>query len=430
MPKPLSVLVLGGGSRGRTYSAYSLQYPGEMEVIGIADPKPDVRAYFASRYDLDSEHQFADWRDALSKERMADAVFICTLDDDHTEPALRAMELGYDILLEKPMAMRLHENVRLVQKAEEMGRKMQIGHVLRYTPFWRTLRDVVQSGMIGEVVSLDHRENLHFTHMAHSFVRGNWRNTQVAAPMILAKCCHDFDILLWILRDEVNYINSFGSLKYFTPENAPEGSTAHCTDGCAVADQCKYYAPNIYAHAGDDYRLNIISLTPTREARYEALLTSPYNRCVYRCDNNVVDHQAVTMELKSGATISMLMQGQSEEECRTMRWDGTKATLTARFATDRYQIQVKHHLTGRTEEIPVPIYDTSGHGGGDSGIVRSFLNYVRGNIDDTVTTARESLESHLLAFAAEDARLNRQTIYMPEYRSNAEASAREFYSVS
>ena len=271
---------------------------------------------------------FHDWQSLLaSGSREATAIINCTMDRMHYESTMKMLDMGYDVLLEKPMAPVLGENLRLVRKAEETGRLLQICHVLRYTPFWQALRRVVQSGKLGRIISVSHRENLAYYHMAHSFVRGNWRNLATSGPMILCKCCHDFDVLLWILQKKVAYIQSFGSLTHFRPENAPEGATERCADGCAVADTCKYEATKRYARDGEGWPLNAVSTIPTAAARLEQLKTDWYGRCVYLCDNDVVDHQSVNMEMEDGTTVSLVMNGQSDEECRTMRWDGTQATL-------------------------------------------------------------------------------------------------------
>lgn len=424
---PLDAIVIGAGSRGQAYSKFALKYPAELEVTAVAEPADDRRYRIASEHDLPEERTFSTWEEALSHGKLAKTLINCTMDRTHMESTLAALNAGYDILLEKPMSPVLEENVRLVQVAEDLGRHLQICHVLRYSPFWQKIREIVRSGVLGRIVSVDHRENLWFFHMAHSYVRGNWREMESSGPMILAKCCHDFDILYWILGKQVVWLNSFGSLTHFKPENAPEGATLRCTDPCPVADQCKYYAPRVYASDHNGWPHNAVSLTPTVEARMEALRTGPYGKCVYHTDNDVVDHQTVNMELEDGTTVTLTMQGQGDEECRSMRYDGTKATLYAKFSQTDPKITIKHHLTGEIEHIFVESTDESAHGGGDFGIVRSFVNAVNGKPDDSVTTARESLESHLLAFAAEESRLTHQTINMAEYRARVDADTRKLY---
>lgn len=424
----IDAVILGAGSRGQVYGAFALNHPQELVVSAVAEPLADRRQRMAVQHDLPDSRCFEDWESLIQAGPLAKTLINCTMDRMHMDSTLAALDAGYDVLLEKPMSPVLEENVRLVQVAEDKGRLLQVCHVLRYSPFWQTLREIVQSGRLGRIISVDHRENLHFVHMAHSFVRGNWREEASSGPMILAKCCHDFDILYWILRRNVIRLNSFGSLTYFKPENAPHGATLRCTDGCPVADDCKYYAPRIYGNATDGWPYNAVSLTPSVEARMEALRTGPYGRCVYHCDNDVVDHQTVNMLLEDDITVTLTMQGQGNEEGRTMRYDGTDATLYGRFVHGRYKITIHHHLTGQVEDVPIIARDSSGHGGGDFGIVRSFVNAVKGQPDDSVTTARESLESHLLAFAAEEARLNHTVIDMAEFRARVEADTRRLYS--
>jgi predicted dehydrogenase len=352
--------------------------------------------------------------------QVADALLNCTLDRMHLDSTLPALELGYDVLLEKPMANTLASNVRLVQAAEQQGRLLMICHVLRYTAFYSALHDIIASGRLGEIITVEHRENVVYWHMAHSFVRGNWRNSELESPMILAKCCHDLDILYWNLGP-VARLNSFGSLKHYRPENSPPGATQRCTDGCPVADDCPWYAPRLYLR-DDDYvgwPINVISQDTSLAARRRALETGPYGRCVYHCDNDVVDHQTVNMELESGATAVLFMHGHSHQEGRTMRYDGTRATLRGKSG---YQggdaIEIHDHLTGKIERIN-PEAGASGHGGGDTGIMEAFVKALRDPAAG-MTTARESLESHLMSFAAENARQDGTIVDMDEFRQQAE----------
>lgn len=414
----IDTIIVGAGGRGNAYGDFALEHPQEMRVVGVAEPDAFRRERFVRRHDIAPDMVFNDWQSLLeSGDKKAATVINCTMDRFHFESTTKMLELGYDVLLEKPMTPVLEENVRLVQQAEATGRVLQICHVLRYTPFWQTLRGVFQSGALGRVISVTHRENLTYYHMAHSFVRGNWRSEGTSGPMILSKCCHDFDVLLWILQQKVSSLSSFGSLTHFRPEYAPAGATQRCTDGCPAADSCKYEATRLYVRDEEGWPQNAVSYAASKEVRLEALKTGWYGRCVYFCDNDVVDHQTVSMEMEDGATVTLVMNGQGDEECRTMRWDGTKATLYGKFSARGDEIRIHHHLTGEIEEVPVIARDRSGHGGGDYGIVRSFINTIQGRPDDSVTTARESLESHLLAFAAEEARLDKTVINMNDYRA-------------
>lgn len=420
----VEAIIVGAGGRGDAYASFAIQYPNELRVVGVAEPRHERRQRMADAHRIAPDMIFDDWQSLLESGRKKSAViFNCTMDRLHYPSTLQMLEAGYNVLLEKPISPVLHENVKLIRRGEELGRLLQICHVLRYSPFWQKLREVIDSGVLGQIICVSHMENLMYWHMAHSFVRGNWANEAASGPMILSKCCHDFDILYWLLRKPVVWLSSFGSLSHFRPENAPDGAPERCTDGCPAADTCKFEATRLYVNNTNVWPANIITPIPSSTARLDALRTSPYGRCVYRCDNTVVDHQIVNMELEDGTTVSLTMNGHANEECRTMRYDGTRASLFGKFAESGHIIRIHYHHSGKVEDIPVVGEDQSGHGGGDFGIVRSFINAINGNPDDSITTARDSLESHLLAFAAEESRRSRAIIYMPLYRQQVEVAA-------
>ena len=418
MSKPITAVLIGAGLRGSfAYGPYAMQHPNELQFVAVAEPDPVRRAQFATMHDIPGEQQFASWEDALAKPQMADVVFNTTQDQMHYGSSLAALAAGYDILLEKPMTNTLAETVNLVQTAEKNGRLLQICHVLRYTPFFATLHDILASGRLGNIITVEHRENVAYWHMAHSFVRGNWRNTAQSSPMILAKCCHDLDILYWNMGQPVQRLHSFGSLMHYRPENAPEGATLRCTDGCPV--DCPWDARKHYLDPNrTTWTVMALGTDLSEAGRRKALEEGPYGRCVYHCDNDVVDNQTVNMEFANGTTVVLFMHGHSHKEGRTMRYDGTRATLRGKFEDGTGQIEIHDHLTGECEEVPVPLA-TSGHGGGDYGVVRSFVQDMRGQAA-ALTTARESLESHLMAFAAEESRLEGTMVDMGEFRRRVE----------
>jgi predicted dehydrogenase len=322
------------------------------------------------------------------------------------------------VLLEKPMAVTPEDCMRIVGAGEESGRLLMISHVLRYTPFFSTLHDILQSGRLGEIVAVEQRENVAFWHMAHSYVRGNWSNVERSAPMILAKCCHDLDILVWNMAgNPVKRIQSFGSLLEFRPEKAPPGAPDRCLDGCPVAETCAYFAPRIYLGENTGWPVNTITADLSYESRLHALETGPYGRCVYHSDNDAVDHQVVSMEHANGAIVTLVMQGHSDEEVRTMRYDGTRATLKGRFGAHS-EITVHDHLAGTVETIEIGGGE-GGHGGGDAGLMHAFLTAVHERTG-SLTDARMSLESHLLAFAAEESRSGGSVIDMTGFREAVE----------
>ncbi len=418
MSKPLAAIMIGAGNRGyEAYGPYALAHPDEIRFIAVAEPHDARRARFAQAHAIPPERQFRTWDELVTQGKIADAALICTLDRMHIEPAIAAMEAGYDVLLEKPMATTQADCVQLVQTAERTQRLLQICHVLRYTSFFSTLHDIITSGRLGDIIAFEHRENVAYWHMAHSFVRGNWRNSKIESPMVLAKCCHDMDILYWNLGP-CEQISSFGSLIHYRAENAPEGAPMRCTDGCPIADDCPWYAPRIYLHNYVGWPVSVISEDTSLEARQHALETGPYGRCVYHCDNDVVDCQTVNMEFESGVTGVLFMHGHSHEEGRTMRYDGTRATLRGIFSGLKNSIDIHDHLTGRVEKMDLA-RGIAGHGGGDVGIMAAFVKALH-DPESALTTARESLESHLMAFAAEQARVDNTIVSMDQFRRRAE----------
>ncbi len=465
MSKPLEAILIGAGNRGaEVYGPYALAHREQLRFVAVADPHDARGARFAATHNIPPERQFHTWEDLLAVERLAEAALVCTPDHLHAAPAIAALEAGYDVLLEKPMATTLADCVRLVRTAERTGRLLMICHVLRYTAFFSTIHDILASGRLGDVIAVEHRENVSYWHMAHSFVRGNWRRSSLSSPMILAKCCHDLDLLYWYLGP-CSQVSSVGSLVHYRPENAPPGAPERCTDGCPHADRCPWYAPRLYldlvpllraarrspralerlgaalaldhprltralrrlfpgATAALDYRgwpISVIAEDTSPEARKRALESGPYGRCVYHCGNDVVDHQVVAMQFGYGASAVLVMHGHSHQEGRTMRFDGTRATLRGQFLIHRQEIEVHDHLTGKAETIGPsrgPISGT-GHGGGDARLMSAFLRAVRDR-SHALTTARESLESHVMAFAAEQAREHNHVVDMDAFRRQAE----------
>jgi predicted dehydrogenase len=412
-------VLIGAGQRGTfAYGRAALADPGHLRFVAVAEPDPERRARFATQHDIPPDRCFAGWEELLAAGRLAPALLCCTLDRLHLAPTIAALQTGYHVLLEKPMAVEPGECVGMVRAAERTGRLLMIAHVLRYTAFYAALQGVVAAGRLGDVVTIEHRENVAYWHMAHSYVRGNWNSAARSGPMILTKCCHDLDLLVWLMAgNPVARLHSFGSLLHFRPDRAPAGAPLRCTDGCPAAGSCPYYAPRIYLTDDLGWPTSTISVDLSPEARLHALRTGPYGRCVYHAGNDVVDHQMVSMEHENGATSTLIMHGHAHREERTTRIDGTRATLRARFTYGAdSSITVHDHGAGTVEGVVVPADDGTGHGGGDSGLLRAFARAVRAADSMPPTAARASLESHLLAFAAEQARLSGSIVEMAAYR--------------
>lgn len=408
MMKPITAVVLGAGSRGSTYASYAKEYPDELRITAVAEPREDRRNILADALDISEENRYSSWQELLKQPRMADCAFICTLDDDHTEPAIRAMEMGYHLLLEKPMSNTAEECKKIVETAERTGRKLAVCHVLRYTPFYMMLKSLIDAGRIGEVTTINQIENVGYWHQAHSFVRGNWRTVRETSPMILQKSCHDMDIILWLMGKNCRRVQSFGSLRHFTPENAPAGAPERCLDGCPHADNCPYYAPKLYMDMRrTDWPVDVITTDMSEQGRRKALEEGPYGRCVYHCDNDVVDRQVVNLEFEGGAVATFTMTGLSADFSRQLKIFGTEGQIEADMGTKQI---ILHRFGEEKKVIPLDTeWETSGHGGGDFGIMRDFLQVLR-NGGESKTGAAVSLQSHLICFAAERSRENNTVV--------------------
>jgi len=415
--KPIQTALIGAGGRGiGTFGGFALRNPNEIQFIAVAEPDPGRRTHFARLHNIPAERQFSSWEDILDRPKLCEALIIATMDRLHHAPTIKALDSGYDILLEKPMSNVPLECQQMAQKAQANHRLLMICHVLRYTPFFASIKQILDAGLIGEVVSVQHNENVGYYHQAHSFTRGNWRNSQLSSPMILAKCCHDMDILAWLIGKRCQKISSFGGLHLFKPENAPAGAPARCTDGCPVERQCPYSAIRIYIDEHTDWSDFIRPvMNPAEESKWEALREGPYGRCVYHCDNDVVDHQVVNMEFEGGITVAFTMCGFTADISRSLKIMGTTGELRAHMENN--EIEVRDFVTLNRQVIHTAT--GFGHGGGDDGLLHTFARMVR-STDPTerlqsLTSASASLQSHLMAFAAEQSRLEKRVVDLNEF---------------
>lgn len=408
--KPVTCIILGAGSRGNTYAAWSKEFPEQMRVVGVAEPIPSRQERFAGMYDIPAAHRFPSWDDALAVPKFADAILITTPDQLHHGPAMRGLELGYDILLEKPIATTWQHCSEILAQHARYPRIVAVCHVLRYTEYFRKLREVVASGVLGEVVSIEHLEPVGYWHQGHSFVRGNWRNVATSCPMILAKSCHDLDIIRWLMDEPCLSVASYGSLKHFRKENAPSGSTPRCTDGCAIEKDCPYSALKLYMDMKNTgWPVSVITEDVSEAGRLKALREGPYGRCVYHCDNDVVDHQVLAMEFGKERTASFTMAAFTTGSRRT-RVMGTMGEVTG----DTRYITVENFRNRKKETIDTKLAETgisSGHGGGDYGLMQAFIKAIQHQDASLIASSLEvSMESHKIGFEAERSRLERRIV--------------------
>jgi predicted dehydrogenase len=421
MTEPVEAVVIGAGLRGRdTYGAYALDNPEELRVIAVAEPNLELREVFAEAHRLPRERSFHDWQKLLSRPRLAQVAIIATPDHVHAAPAVAAVEREYDVLLEKPIAPGAVDCLRVVEAADGAGRLLQIGHCLRYTPFYAKVHEIMTSGRLGRLMTLSMAEHVGFWHMTHAFVRGKWGNTKNAAPMILAKCCHDLDLMAWFVGRPCLRVASFGSLRHFRPEDAPPGAPERCTDGCPVEATCVHSALRFYLKEFPGWPWSDVCLATDLESRRRALETGPYGRCVYRAGNDVVDHQVLALEFEDGVTATFAMHGFAAVPSRTIRVSGTLGEL--RGSLERGEIEIHMHGELNPEVITIP-FTPVGHGGGDQGLLRHFVDVVRrGAAEEVLASGRVALESHLIAFAAERSRLERRPAEMADFRAEVAAT--------
>ena len=406
--KSLTAITLGAGNRGNVYGNYALAHPEQIRIVGVAEPIPYRNQRYVDKHGIAAENRFVTWEHVFERPKFADVIIITTPDNLHYGPAMKALEMGYHLLLEKPIAQSWQECRDILDQARRYDRIVAVCHVLRYAPYYRKIKEVLASGTLGTITSVSHFEPIQHQHMAHSYVRGIWRREDLGVPILLAKSCHDLDILRWWLDRSCRHITSFGSLSWFKEENAPAGSTARCTDGCAVEESCPYSALRIYLrkhrHLG---HLDVPSDPATRDAVIlQRLKEGQYGRCVYRCDNTVNDHQVVSMEFEGGVTANFNMEAFTSYAGRRTRIMGTMGDIVgdedvlyiADFRTEAITKWVtKEHAEG-----------LSGHGGGDWGLMRDFVEAASREDKSLLTSTLEaSMESHLMGFLAEKSRRDR-----------------------
>lgn len=466
MKKIPTAILIGAGARGwHAYGEWAYKNRDKLRFVAVAEPRKERREGFADEWDIKKSRRFKDWKELLNAEigKIADACLICTQDRMHTQPALKALELGYDVLLEKPMAATEEDCKKLVHASEKFEQNLRICHVLRYTTMFSKIKKALTDGLIGVIITIQHSENVSPWHFAHAYVRGNWRKAEDSTPVILAKSCHDLDILYWLVESPTKKIQSFGSLSYYTRDNSPDGAPERCTDGCPVAESCPWYAPRLYLYGEPLIQITqrskkrwlrfmgklilnhrrfikvlsylirslksvlnwkywpatVISDDLSKEKKLEALREGPWGRCVYKCDNNVVDHQTVNIEFKNGVTATFTVHGFSFLDGRWIRISGTKGSLLGSFTYGGEKLVHYDHRYRKKEVLWQKDISFQAHSDGDSGLMESFANSLleeENQKKEILTSARASLESHLMGFAAERSRKEDRVVLMDDIR--------------
>ncbi len=406
LDKPVTAITLGAGNRGNVYGGYALQHANQLNIIGVAEPIAIRNERYAQKHTIKTENRFNTWEDVFKKPKFADAVIISTPDNLHYGPCMKALEMGYDILLEKPISPSEKECRDILNLAKKTGRIVAVCHVLRYSPYFVKLKEIMNSGVLGEIISIQHLEPIEHIHMSHSYVRGNWHNSKLTTPIILAKSCHDLDIIRWMLGKPCKSIQAFGNLKWFKEKNAPAGSTARCSDGCAVEDKCPYSALEIYYRK--KLRTHVFDLPDdtNKQADYilQQLKTTNYGRCVYRMDNDQPDHYTTNILFEDGLTAAFSMEAFTSYEGRRTRVMGSLGDIVG----DMSSFVMTDFLTGQKTEWK---QSTDAHGGGDWRLVANWIQAISKN-DSTLLTSTidQSIESHIMGFMAEESRKTNQVM--------------------
>ncbi len=417
--KALTVILIGAGNRGTGYADLMKQMPGKFQVVAVADPVRSRRDHICEQWGLPENRCFTSWQELLAQGKLADLALICTQDQFHLDPALTAIAQGYDLLVEKPVSPDPKDCLKVAQAAKAADVRVVVCHVLRYTPFFQTIKACIDSGRLGEIISINHEECVGNLHQSHSYVRGNWGNRSRSSCMLLAKSCHDIDILQWLIGKKCKKVQSFGALRHFRSENAPVGASDRCIDGCPVAETCLYNAVKLYLDDKENYWFRSTATResdPTDAQVEQTLRTTQYGKCVYKCDNDVVDHQVVNMLFEDDVTVNFTMCAFSRGG-RFIHIMGTKGELRGAM-DDGSPITVYDFQTHQTEVIPMRSKDgvDGGHGGGDAGIVSTLYDYLTGTYTgNAISDIRISVENHLTVFAAEQSREKMCVVDMEEY---------------
>ncbi|HYE05313.1 MAG TPA: Gfo/Idh/MocA family oxidoreductase [Planctomycetota bacterium] len=415
MDRPLTFIILGCGGRGNAFSQSIEANPLFGTVVAVADPDAARRDRVGDRHGVPADMRFASWEEALARPKLAEVCINTTMDKLHVASGVKALDLGYHMLLEKPMATSLADCVAIDAARQRNQRVVAVCHSMRYDRTHAEMIRLLRARTIGDIVSLDQLEAVEHTHQAHSFVRGNWGNESRSTFMLMAKSCHDIDAIAYTIGTPCERVSSFGSLTLFKAERAPAGAPARCTDGCPVEASCPYSALKLYT--GDSAKQHWYAHPagtaglPTAQ-QVEMMRTSPYGRCVYRCDNDVVDHQVVNMEFAGGVTATFTMTAFTTFGGRQIRIHGTEGFMAVDLTARTIEWTV--FSTGQRHRVDIAAQRGS-HGGADDNILAEFIAAVRrGDPNGVLTTTAESLRTHAIVFAAERSRRERRMVEMSE----------------
>lgn len=413
MNKTVTVSIIGAGNRGLgVFGQYALDFPHMVKVVSVVEKDEIRRNKFSSQHNIDAKMQFSSDKEFFSKGKISDAVIISTQEDERVYLVYEAIKCGYHILVEKPLACNLEDTFRIYNMSKGYQNIFSICHQMRYIPGYALVKSMIDSGKFGSVVTIQHSENLSYHHMAHSFVRGPFNNDSMT-PMILAKSCHDMDILRYLIDKKPTRVSSFGSLNYFKKENAPKGCPDYCIQGCPEQNSCPYDILKIYFNPDTDPAyIRHMGIIEDRKQLLEALKHNRFGRCVFKCDNNVVDHQIVNIEFEDGITANFQMAGHNYLERRITKISLTNGEIIFDFSDGLIKSYTFSPICESITKVPGM---NGGHMGGDKAIMDSFVNAILiGNNKNLLTSVEMSIDSHLMAFASEMSRRNHMIVELDE----------------
>lgn len=394
----LDVILVGAGNRGfNPFGQYALDHPNELKYVAVVEPNSERRALFAKQHNIPEDKCFT-FIETMPKEKLAKAAINATNDRNHFRTTIQLLERGYEVLLEKPMATTLKDCQDIVEAVKKYNSKLMVMHILRYAPLYEKVKGLIDSGEIGKIQKIEHIEHIGDWHFPHSYVRGNWNNKERSGPISLTKTCHDFDIIYWILNSKCESLNSVSKPLKFTFEKMQDVPN-YCLDGCRLEKECQYFAPKAYENARH-WLKTAVHISGEKEKILEALKKGKYGRCVYRCDNNVPDYQKTRMVFENGVVVDFIMESEHQDFTRNTLIIGEKGKIEADLARGKLDV------TKGNEKQSYSIEAVGGHGGGDSELIKDFIRLMNGETTEKKTSAENSLYSHMLAFMAEESRIN------------------------
>lgn len=424
--RPITAIIVGAGHRSFVYSELAKTNPEMLKIVGVADPNPIRRKKAMDYFGFKEDMCFENAEELAKKGKLADTVINGTMDEQHLETAVPLLDAGYDMLLEKPFAPNEEEMRQIVNCAKKNNSKVMICHVLRYTPFYYAIKERIVNGEIGDIINIQTTEHVSYHHLSTSYIRGKWANSDKChTSMLLAKCCHDLDIIMWMMSEtKPKQISSFGGKFQFKPENAPKEAGTICMKDCPLVNTCVYSTKRLYIDHPDRWAFYVWdALEGKKNISIEdkiALMKSdsPYARCIYKCDNNVVDHQSVLINFESGATGTHNMVGGSAEPRREIHIIGTKGEIFGNFEESKFTVlKIDPSPDAHNEECDVEEVDLrvtgdmvgayGGHGGGDERLAADFVKFIRGEKPSLACTSIfDSVAGHLSVYLADKSREN------------------------